>query len=247
MANSSGYPRQWTQKKQRKLDCAVRLTGWLLFAASCLSWLVYSVPLWITVCICFTPWVALFLVTFGNGRFRLVGPDNKTVLNIVLCVPMGVMIGALLRYNIIDWQWPLAASSVGGALFLAWCFAAAGPARTHSSARGWFAGENIRGAFLVVCVWLVGAALSWATIIFANGLREAGPQVKLRGTIIAKSLSGGKSRSYYLHFSGEPTELGIDAFRTSRARYDRTHVGDKQCVIVGRGLLGLRYYGVNDC
>lgn len=140
----------WSRRKQKKLDRAIQLIGWCLVAASCLSWLVPGVPLWITVYLCTTPWLALGVVTFGKGRFRLVGHETETVFNIVFIVPCGVMIGALLRFNVIDWEWPLAAASLGGAAFLAWCFVAGRqtPANAHASPRS--AQETARGIVLLL-------------------------------------------------------------------------------------------------
>lgn len=247
MAKPGLSPHQWSPQKQKKLDRVVQIVGWLLFAASGLSWLAYSVPLWITVCLCLTPWLALALVTFGHGRFRLIGPDHKTVFNIVICVPIGLSIGALLRFNMIEWKWPFVVSCLGGALFVGWCFLASRLTDAPLRASEKVAREKVREWFLVLFVWSVGSALSWATIVFVNGLGESRSPTKLTGRVVGKSVSGGRSRSYFLHLSGEPEALGIDSFRTSRDRYERTVIGQTDCVIVADGLLRLRYYGVSDC
>jgi len=250
LAKSGVASRNWTKRKQRNVDRIVQFIGWLLFAASCLGWFFYSVPLWVFICLSMTPWLALALVTFGRGRFLLLGPDDRTVLNIVICVPLGLMAGALLRFDVIDWKWGLMIACLGGTLFLAGYFIAVRSTprrRARTNVHNRATREWVREMFLILFIGFVGVGLSWATIVFINGLWEAYPPTKLSGKVVGKSISGGKSHSYFLRFSGQPTMLGMESFRVSRARYDRTRIGQADCVIVHSGLLGLRYYDVIDC
>lgn len=247
MKGTNPRSKKWTPHRQMKLDRVVQIAGWLLFAASVICWLFDRVPTWVPVILCSIPWLALAAATFGGGRFQLLGPDGKTIINFVLMVPLGLTIGALLRFNIIDWERGLIVACLGGALYVAGCYVAVRATVDHPTVARRIPRMTVRDLILVLFVAFIGSSLTWATIVFVNALQETQPPITLVGKVVAKSFSGGRGHFYYLHYSGQPSTLGIDGFRVSKGMYDHARIGQAGYIMVRSGWLGMRHYAVTDC
>jgi|GEM_PF-1976879 len=223
---------------QNNRDLVMQVVCWALVAIAAPQLFVPVVSPVVLAAIGLAPWALLLMVFLGNGRYLLFGPKGHSVVVGAVFVPLILGMGALLQYNLVDWQGPATwtvGMAVGFTLLAKMADSSAVAARpdtvTDAGRRSW------------PLVLIAGAFLGWATTVNLNASAAGLPDDVHSETVVRKWVSGGKSHTAYVNFASPPA-LGITNFVVPMALYRQSAPGDRLCLVIRTGALGWRWYNV---
>lgn len=192
-------------------------------------------PYGLSVLVCaLTPWAGLALVFLSGGRVVFNGRDSERrpdAFSLVFLPALTTGARALMDFKIFDWQAALAAAA---GVSLVWNIAILAARR----------GERPKGFVATTIILLLfGVDYGYGVATFADALGDERIVATYAPPITDKRVSHGKSTSYDL-------ELGAWGGRTNdeqtvpKTFYDAAQVGDRVCIEVHPGRLGIRWYAV---
>ena len=166
---------------------------------------------------------------------------NSSLIMLTGFAPMALLLRALYRYEVIDWQWPLAVAFVIGLPVTILMWWSVGRFRGRLS-------ETI--IFGIFCCFAGPGSLIGSLLLFANDIPRPSFISVYRLEVTAKSEEPRRRNSgptFYIK-TVMPSDLkGIRKFKLSASAYQSISVGEDACIRVMHGTLSIRWYQVRKC
>ena len=192
-------------------------------------------PYTLCVLVCaLTPWVALTLPFFFGGRLVFDGRNSEKrpdVFYLVFLPALAIGARALMDFHILDWKMALAAA-IG--VSIVWNIAILAARR----------GERAKTfAFMTITLLLFGVDYGYGLVTFADVLGDRALVASYTPQITSKHVTHGKSADYYLDLTAWGGR-GQDEESVPRAFYNTFRPGDRICIKVHPGHLGMKWFEV---
>jgi hypothetical protein len=182
------------------------------------------------------PWAAIVLVANFAPFYRFGGPRNSPLpdLSLVMIIPgLFLMLSALQRIAPIGWEGPTLLTAFGSAILVgvALCF------------DPWLKKQRATAALLLLlcCSYGYGAGLEVNAM-----LDQSAPQTYVV-MVTAKHVNHGRSTSYQLTLAPWGPKVSGQDLRVSYSRYAATKPGDKVCMVLRGGALGVPWSELGRC
>ncbi len=177
---------------------------------------------------------AMKLITFTRAENLPAGEDPRaTILTLVSAPGLILAIRAFSDLRLLhgdDW-------AIFAAFGVILCIALLIVARQHTR----LTGVVCVGYLMFMCAWGFGAGL------LLNASFDWAPTELYRTKILAKSIQGGKIRSYSLRVAPWGPQEQDNTVPVSDELFDDAQVGKTACVALHKGLFGVRWYAAAEC
>ena len=193
---------------------------------------------WIILAAMAGPLLALLLERVFPGQLRFVNEngnkDPRPSLVLALVYPaFGLALlayGSLQMVDIVAW--------------LEWTVPPAALVLLYLQARA----PALRSNLLVLAGVAVGIYAYCAAVLgFANELFDRSTPQAYATTVLEVSVSHGRRTTYHITVAPWGLQPKTTDITMPEDFYNSHAAGDKVCILVGRGLLGWRWYGLDDC
>jgi len=183
------------------------------------------------------PLLGIAIIATSKGLIKLISKKNTPYYNVLIGVevpPIMLLIKSISDFHVLQAANLWLPAILTGAIF---GMAIKLADRTHNA-------MPVGGQVFILL--LVGGMFGFGSILKVNYYYDKSPETVYHATVLGRSISHGKSTTYYLTLSSWGPKTAEDRVSVSSSRYYRDTIGSTVSLHLKQGLLNIPWYTVGD-